>query len=397
MSKFSFLLSQVKKEKEILQNSLFIFLTGIISALLSTTLNIVFSRFFGPTGFGIFKTAIGLASTTAYFLDFGTKYFITRYIAEFKSRQETENINHLIKRTLLFKVIITLFILTVSWFFSRQIAQTFFHSQSQTGLVWPTMFLFTIIFLDITTPILLGYQHFKLLAITAILVPFSHIIVGLPLAYLIGIKGSLLGGGIAFIVGSIPAIKFIAKKISKSPKIKSFNFKNAFISYSLPAYFSSIPTSIGIVIIPLLSLFFTQRQVGLYSFSFSFYTAAQLIPITLSNVMFPKIAQLHSQKKSYQAFQTLKRLILIYTPLAVITGILIIPTAKPLIKLLVPSFLPATQLVIIQTIAALILGYFAIIVNYATAIHKFKTATLLNWTLSIIFLILAFYLAGLAK
>jgi len=397
MSKFSFFLSQVNKEKEILQNSLFIFLTGLISAGLSTFSNIIFSRFFGPAGFGIFKTAIGLASTIAYTLDLGAKYLIPRYIAEFEHKKEPGNTKHLIERTLMLKAMITVFVLISAWFLSHQIAQTFFHSEALTILVLPTMLLFTIIFLDITIPILLGYQHFKLLALTSILVPFFHILVGLPMAFIFGIKGALFGAAIAFVTGSIPAIRFILKKIGARSKIRSFSFKSALVSYGIPAYFANIPTYISIAIIPLLSMFFTQRQVGFYGLSLSFYTAALLIPVTLSNVMFPKVAQLHSQQKADQAYGTFKRLILIYTPFVVVGIIVIIPVTEPLIRLLIPQFLPATKIIIVQTITALFFGYFAIGVNYATAAGKLRIATILNWFLSLIFLILAFYLTGSTK
>jgi len=391
------LFSILNKERGIIKNSVFISSTAVVSAVLSTSLNIVFSKFFGPAGFGLFKTSMGLASTVAYTLDLGTRYLIPRYIAEFEGKKEPENITHLIERTLMFKAIITVFILILSWLFSHQIAQTFFHAEKYVVLVWPTMLIFTIVFLDLTAPILLGCQNFKLLALTSILVPFFHILFGIPLAYIFGLKGVLFGAAIAFVVGSIPAIKFILKKMVIRSKIRSFSFKQAFINYSIPAYFANVPTYISIAIIPLLSLFFSQRQVGFYGLSLSFYTAAQLIPVTLSNVMFPKVAQLHSQRKESQAYQTFKRLILIYTPFAILGSLLIIPVTEPLVHLLIPSFLPATQMIIIQTIAALFFGYIALAVNYVTAVGKLKIATILNWVLSLVFLILAFYVTGLAK
>jgi len=391
------LVSILQKEKGVIKNSLFLFSTGILSAAISTTSNIIFSRFFGPAGFGIFKTSIGLASTVAYTLDFGTKYFLPRFIAEFEGKREAGNITYLIARTLILKAIVTILVLILSWIFSYQVAKSFFHGQSQIILVWPTMLLFTIIFLDVTTPILLGYQNFKLLALTSILVPFSYIIFGLPLAYIFGIKGGLVGASIAFLVGSVPAIRYILKRVVRKTHNKSFNFRSTFINYSIPAYIANVPSYISIAIIPILSLFFTQRQVGFYSLSLSFYTAAQLIPVTLSNVMFPKVAQLHSQQKADQAYGTFKRLVLIYTPFVVVGIIVIIPITEPLIRLLIPQFLPATKIIIIQTIAALLFGYFAIVVNYVTAIDRLRIATVVNWILSILFLILAFYVTGLAK
>jgi O-antigen/teichoic acid export membrane protein len=390
-------LSSLGKEKKIIKNSLFIFSSSLVSAILSTTSNLIFSRFFGPVGFGIFKTAFSLASTGAYSLDFGLRYLLTRYIAEFEGKKQPENITHLIKRSLLFKVIVAIFALLFLFLFRQQIAQIFFHDENLSFLILPIAVLFTIIFFDITSPVLLGYQNFKLLALISILVPLFNILFGLPMAFVWGLEGILFGSCLAFITGNIPAIKFILQKIQKKSKFRSFSFKTSFVTYSIPAYFAYVPSYVTIVIIPLLSLFFSQRQVGFYSLSFSFYTAAQLIPVTLSNVMFPKVAKLHSQKKSITAFQTFKRLIIIYTPLAILGSFLIIPLTQPIIGLLVPSFLPAVRIIIIQTIAAFFLGYFSITVNYAIATGKLKIATILNWTLSILFLILAFSVTGLVQ
>jgi hypothetical protein len=83
--------------------------------------------------------------------------------------------------------------------------------------------------------------------------------------------------------------------------------------------------------------------------------------------------------------------------LAILGSFLIIPLTQPIIGLLVPSFLPAVRIIIIQTIAAFFLGYFSITVNYAIATGKLKIATILNWTLSILFLILAFSVTGLVQ
>ena len=390
-------ISQVKQEKKLIKNAIFMFSTGIVSAIVSILSNLIFSRFLGPSGYGLFKIAMGLASTAAYVLDIGVKFLLPRYIAEFEAKKQPENTAHLLEKTLLVKAVIAIILLIIAWFFSQSISQIFFHSKNLEILVWPTIIVFIVIFFDLIIPILIGYQNFKLVALTSILVPFAHIIFGLPLVYILGIRGLLLSAALAFICGSVPAIRFIIKKAKRGAKLRSFSYKSAYLNYSLPAYFSSIPTYIYIAIIPFLSLFYTQKQVGYYSLSLSFFNAAQLIPLTLSNVMFPKVAQLNSRNKTTAAFQTFKRLLIIYTPLAICGSILSIPLVEPIVRLLVPTFLPATKIIIIQVISAFAMGYFFITVYYVTAIGKLKIATILNWILSISFGVLAYYLTGLIK
>jgi len=390
-------ISQIKQEENLMKNATFMFSTGVVSAIFSILSTLIFSRFLGPSGYGLFKIAMGLASTAAYLLDVGVKFLIPRYIAEFEAKKQPENIAHLLEKTLLIKAVIAIVVLIITWFFSQSISQIFFHSKDLEILVWPSMLIFLIVFLDITVPILIGYQNFKLVALSSILVPFTHIIFGLPLVYILGIRGLLLAASLAFISGSIPAIRFIIKKAKRGVRLRSFSYKSAYINYSLPVYFSSFPTYIYIVIIPLLSLFYTQKQVGYYSFSLSFYTAVQLFPLTLANVMFPKVAQLHSRNKKASAYQTFKRLLIIYTPVAICGSILSVSAIHPIVRLLVPAFLPATKIIIIQVIASFIMGYFFITVYYVTAINKLKIATVLNWILSISFGTLAYYLAGLTK
>ncbi len=373
------------------------FSTGVISAVASIISTLIFSRFLGPSGYGLFKIAMGLATTAAYILDIGVKFLIPRYIAEFEAKKQPENIAHLLKKTLLIKAIIAIFVLIIAWFFSQSISQIFFHSADMEILVWPTIIVFIVVFLDLILPILIGYQNFKLIALTTFLVPLTHIVFGLPLVYFFGIRGLLLAASFAFISGSIPALRFIIKKAKRGTAIKSFSYKNAYINYSLPAYFSSIPTYINIIIIPFLSLFYTQKQVGYYSFSLSFYSAAQVISLTLSNVMFPKVAQLNSRNKTTAAFKTYKSLLIIYTPIAISLSVLCIPTVDPVIRLLAPAFLPSTKIIIIQTISSFIMGYFVITIFYVTAINKLKIATILNWITSLSFGTLAYYLTGSIK
>ena len=387
----------IKHEETLMKNATLMFSMSLVSAVFSFSSTIIFSRFLGPSGYGVFKTAISLASTAAYVLDMGVRFLFPRYIAEFEDKNQPGNIARLIEKTLLIKTIFAIVILISTWFFSQTISQIFFHSQDLDTLVWITMIVFVIIFLDVTIPILIGYQNFKLVALASILVPVTHIIIGIPLVYILGIKGLLLAAALAFIIGSIPGIRFIIKKAKRKVRLKGFSFKSAVINYSLPAYFSSIPSYIFIVIIPILSLFYTQKQVGYYSFSLSFFTAAQLIPITLANVMFPKVAQLNAANKTSEAYKTFKRLIVIYTPIAICGIIFSIPIIKPVVSLLAPVFLPASNIIIYQVIASFIMGYFFIAVHYVTAINKLKMATALNWILSISFGTLAYYLTSLTK
>ena len=387
----------IKHEETLMKNATLMFSMSLVSAVFSFSSTIIFSRFLGPSGYGVFKTAISLASTAAYVLDMGVRFLFPRYIAEFEDKNQPGNIARLIEKTLLIKTIFAIVILISTWFFSQTISQIFFHSHDLDTLVWVTMIVFVIIFLDVTIPILIGYQNFKLVALASILVPVTHIIIGIPLVYILGIKGLLLAAALAFIIGSIPGIRFIIKKAKRKVRLKGFSFKSAVINYSLPAYFSSIPSYIFIVIIPILSLFYTQKQVGYYSFSLSFFTAAQLIPITLANVMFPKVAQLNAANKTSEAYKTFKRLIVIYTPIAICGIIFSIPIIKPVVSLLAPVFLPASNIIIYQVIASFIMGYFFIAVHYVTAINKLKIATALNWILSISFGTLAYYLTSLTK
>lgn len=388
--------SHALKEKKILKGTFFIVSTGILSSVFSTITNIVFSRFFGPSGFGLYKTSLGLAGTAAYLIDFGMKYLLPKYIPELEDNKNRQTIN-LIKPAVFLKIGITLLFLIIFFIFRQEISRIFFDSRENLSLITLTAILFSVISLDLTLPVLFGFQNFKLVAVTSLLVPILHIVFGLSLIFKYGVNGAIFAAILAFIFAALPAIIFIIKKLGKEPKVNNFKFKNAFLSYGLPAYFINFPTYITIFIIPLLSVFFTQKQVGFYGLSLSFYTAAQMVPVTLGNAMFPKVAKLYSQSKEKEAFATFKSLLLIYTPFVVLGALLALPLIKPLLSLLIPSFLPAHKIITIQIVAAFLFGYLAMASNYVTAIGKLKSATLINWFLSSLFLILAFFLTGLTE
>ncbi len=232
-------ISEIKKEKKLIKNATFMFSTSIVSAFFSILSTLIFSRFLGPSGYGLFKIAMGLAATVAYILDIGVKFLLPRYITEFEAKKQPENIAHLLEKTLLIKAAIAIFVIIIAGFLNQSISQIFFHSNDLEILVWPTIIVFIVIFLDLIIPILIGYQNFKLVALTSILVPLNHIIFGLPLVYFLGIRGLLIAASLAFISGSVPAIRFIIKKAKRDLAI-AFDRLKAQLHLpppSLPGYY----------------------------------------------------------------------------------------------------------------------------------------------------------------
>jgi len=59
-------------------------------------------------------------------------------------------------------------------------------------------------------------------------------------------------------------------------------------------------------IIPILSLFFSQKVIGYYAFAWTFYSGFD-VPTALSAVLFPKISALHGKKDFLMAKRTLKK------------------------------------------------------------------------------------------
>jgi len=361
----------------------------IIGSSLGLATTILLSRIFGPQNFGIFKTLTAIYGLAINFLDFGFQNTLIKYISEFATKKQEEKINHLIQNLFLFRLIILVIIIPLSIIFREQIVIIFMKDKALSFLIYPIVIFTAIAFLDLTRPIIMGLQNFRLIALTNIITPFFTLLIVIPLSFFFGLPLAIIGLGVANLTGSFICIIYLYnKKVHKKTKKTILVWPKLIFSYGLPSYLSSMPSYAFLLIFPLISLFFNQTKVGYFALSFSFYTMMMIIPGIIGQVLFPRISSL-AVRGITRAENMLKKILSFYVLLIVVEIALGYLFTKSLINIFVPQFLPAVPLAITMIVTGAILGTIVILISYFTALHKLRIAFGLNLSLTVLFILVS--------
>ncbi|MBU4245691.1 MAG: oligosaccharide flippase family protein [Nanoarchaeota archaeon] len=357
-------INSIMEESALIKDSGMLFLASFAGSLFLFVANIILSKQFGPEGFGNFKTVLSLFLFLPALIEFGAGATLTKYIAEGNTG--------IIRWFLKLRVISYAVVGGLIFAFRNHIAEVFLKNPALNYLVLPGLLVFFLTFFEVFKPIVQGFQNFKLLGWSQFLTMFLQGSLMIILGHYFGVAYAIIGWGIGYALANIPNIAYtFKKKISKTP----IDIKKIFRNYSIPIHLMIIPNSISIAIIPILSLFFAQKLIGYYAFAWTFYSGVLLIPTALSSVMFPKISALHGAKDFKKAKSTLKKILLLYTPIALagIAGTLMF--SAQIINVVAPSYLPGLAVFEALVIFGIVAGYAQIYRTYLTAKGDMRALT----------------------
>ena len=352
-------------EGELIRKGALVFLATLSASLIAFFANLIISRALGPQSFGYFKTVVYLFAFLPAIIDFGINSTLTKYAAELGKNR----IKNLVKWLLKIKILSYVFLIAAIFILKDYLALYFLKDVSLSYLIIAGIFFAALSFFSTFSFIILGLQNFKLFSLSNFLSSSLQAIFALLLIPL-GIYYMILGWGLGLLIGNIPNVFFLLKGNLKDKE--KVDVKKIFFKFSLPIYPIELTTSLINAIIPLLSLFFSQILIGYYSFAFMFYWAAQLIPSSLSIVLFPKISELNGLKKYGHARNILKKSFLYYS-LVVIAGLVFVfLLSEWFINTVAKDYLPC--LFVFKTIVSLgfLFGYNVIYVNYLKGLGKIK-------------------------
>lgn len=373
------MISKIKKlfsKESVLKHSSMIFLASLFGSLALFISSILLADFFGPEDFANFKIATNLFIFLPSLIELGLGVTLTKYIAEY-SVSKKHRIPHLIIQFLKIRTISFAVLIAVLFLLREQIAVLFFHSPEFAPFVLAGLWISGFIFFEIFKDISLGFQKFKVYAVSDFLMLLLSGILSLTLGYFFGVFWAIIGWGTAYLIGNIPAVLLTTRKL-ESIDYREFNTKPILASYSLPMFSLIIPNLMGTALIPLLSIFFEKELVGLFAFGMVFFNGAILIPSAFCSVILPKAAEARgkgaSGKKILAGF--LKKYTIIVIPLALITLVI----ARPVIGLVAPNYLPGAIITEGLVIAGLLLGYLSIARHYYAGLQRVK----LNWIIALV-------------
>ncbi len=381
----------ILEEKEFLRDSAIVVFATSFSAILMFLINLAFSRMFGPELFGNFKNIIYLATVLTALMDLGTGITLTKYIAEFRGKNK-KKIVCMTRWFLKLRIVIFSSVLLFLFLFRHGLVFYFLHDVSLNYLIFPALFVIGVSFFSVFSWMVKGYENFKLFSFSSVLMTVSYGIIGLILGYYFGVFYAVIGFGIASLIGNSICLNFLLKKGSFSKEYVKFDVKKIFWKYSIPMHVLMVPNYLGNAVVPLLSLFFSAKLIGYYSFSFMFYYAGLIIPGCLSTVLFPKVSKLNGIKKYDDAKKTLKRVMMIYTPIVIggIIGCLLF--SELVVSFIAPEYLPGLLMFKVLVCFGLLVGYAVIYTSYLSAKEKLKETAIILLVQNVLLFVISFVL-----
>ena len=369
-----------------------IFLASLSANIILFFANLFIADQLGAVDFGVFKVISYLFTFLPILIDFGANYTMTKYISEFRSRS-SEKIGYMIKWFLKIRIFSYSLLIAFVLVFNEQLALLFLKDASLGYLVFSGVLMTAMSFFVIFQFIVLGFHKFKMFALSQFLTLTSSAVLSILLSPL-GIFYTVIGWSFGFLIGNIFNIKFFFKEdlIKKS---KEFDVKRIFKKFSLPSEFVWISINLFSIIIPVLSLFFSQEAIGYFSFAFLFYFATLLVPTSISSVVFPKVSELNGFNKRRDAKGILKKALLLYAPVFLIGMMLVALVSDLFFATFFENYLASLPAFKVMVSLGLLFGFNMIYINYLQGLGRVKRFALMIVLQNVILFTVSFALLSM--
>ncbi len=175
--------------KQLIKNSaLILFNTGFMM-LLSWGISIWIARKLGPSGYGIFNLVLWLSNTVTWIIGMGLIHAVTKFVAEFKGRNNNASLKPIIFYVLKIELIITGFTVLLTFFLKSEIADYFFSPDESLYFFIAALGLIPGIITAVFSAAIEGIQKFKYFT-------YANLVIT-PVSFVSKIAVLLLGKGIS--------------------------------------------------------------------------------------------------------------------------------------------------------------------------------------------------------
>jgi stage V sporulation protein B len=333
-------------------------------------LRILFGNYLGATGLGLYSLVLIIYSIVTLIGALGIPNATVRYVAKFKDRRD--ELNSFISCSLVNSIILGIISALILYFLSNSISM-FFHKPDLTPLI--QIISFGVPFFILSNTIIrlfnglrkMGSYSFGFIFRSVLILVLSLLFIFLNL----GIKGPILAITISEIVTTIFVLilsknvfSFILKDyLKESKELIAFGIQ---VVLADGTYF--LDTNIDTIIV---GYFLASQEVGIYSIAIMFSQILFIIPMAISQVTYPMIAEYFSKNN----IESIKLTILKSTRYSFfftsILGLGIILFSKDIIALLLPpQFLQATIPLIVLVYALIFYTPFISVGSLFNAIGK---------------------------
>ena len=300
----------MSRTRKIAKNTLFLFVSQIISYILAFFYMIYIARYLGADGFGILSFALAFTGIFSILADLGLNTLTVREIARDKSLTSKYFSN-----VVLMKIILS----ALTFGILAAVINLMGYPQEVINVVY-FVALYSILtaFYGIFNSIFQAYEKIEYQSIGQVLsnvLLFSGVLIGIYYGF------SVLGFAFIFFISSVISLIYIfLVYIWKFPPYKmqfSWNFWKSTIKEALPFGLTGISGMVYTYIDSvMLSLFQGNEVVGWYNAAYRLILALLYVPITINTTLFPSMSQFHISSRDSLNLITEK-----YFKLMVVTGI----------------------------------------------------------------------------
>ncbi|BAQ62676.1 membrane protein [Geminocystis sp. NIES-3708] len=329
-----------------MKHSSYLFAGGIGSMVLRFAQNIFVARALGAELLGVWSTIVSFSVIVSSFFAFRTQEALTRYLVEFRIKNESEKIRLLLATAIITDIASNIIPFLFIVIFSPIIATNLAQGQAQPILfiLYATSFLarsfdntWYCVARDLKR---LGKQSLRQIVITFVQVALISILYFVQLLnlYTMTILISFIS-----IVNFIVVIIFLNQELKEGYNIKimslpwhnyfkSFRQLNQFWNFMFSTYisttFSSLIKNIDILI---LGAFTSNKEVGIYQLAKTLSSFLQVGTQSLTSIIYQDFNELIANRQTQKIIQELKRISLKLIPILTLTMILVFLLIYPFI------------------------------------------------------------------
>jgi O-antigen/teichoic acid export membrane protein len=307
----------ILKDYDLFKHAGIMFIASLVGGACNYVYQLYMGRALGPKDYGVFGSLFALSYlifVVTSTIQKGGARFVSKFIGEDSEDKIEYFIHGLSWRMLLLGIAIFLFFILISGWLSSSLK-----IESNTPvIILGSIFLFSTI-LPVNLGALQGLQKFGSLGLNTVIYFASKLLFGVFLVTLgFGVNGAIGGMAIGCVIAlAASAYPLKTYYFSKNASLKpNFKFSEVY-KYSIPTMVAmfcfAVPANVDVIIA---KHFFAAETAGLYTAASVLGKIILFIPGAIAMAMFPKVSQMHAEKKDTQYLLNMS---LLYT--IVISGI----------------------------------------------------------------------------
>lgn len=289
----------------------YLFLGNAAAIFILAITAIVVGRLIGPSNYGLYSLVLVIPTYSFLIMHFGTSTASTRFAAKYVSEGQEARATSFVYSLTCFQIVLSIVTILLVFPFSDLIASKGLNRSELEGYVIPIAMISLAgqTAMNVGFGGFLGLSHFRRAAIVIASQPLVRLIVSVGLVIAgFSFVGAVAGYTAGYVLAGILALIML---ISMKRGLALRNFLsdiNIALRYSIPVYFASLANGIiSPILLTLLALFVTDREIGGYSVVVSVSSIMLIFSYPITSSLLPLFTRTNGMKDLAEAYRTTVR------------------------------------------------------------------------------------------